>query len=447
MGKKITFIGAGSVVFTQGLLYDMIRTFNGEKWSLSLVDIDSSALNIAYRLSKKMIEQLHSDIILTASIDRAELLPGSDYVVTMIGVGGRRAWERDVFIPREFGVFQPVGDTVMPGGISRAMRMIPQMVAIAHDVERLAPNARFFNFANPMTSIVRALYKASSVEAVGLCHGHQNTLNAINFHLKLDAAKTKTLALGLNHFSFIHDLRNNGRDVFPELIQSLEQLLLHAKEIPTIDEENDRAVLFTTEFARQYGVFPVPSDRHITEFFGERFSKKNAYFGYTLGLDAFSFENTIREGDSSFEYMTKCALSDDPLSSSHLNELSGEHEQLMSIIRSMENNERSFYYANLPHNGMYPELPEYAVLEMPVLASARGVLPVKVPPLSPELYDILKKHIAIAELTVEGALKGDRGLFCEAVYKSGCMETMTAAQELVDKLIEAQKEFLPRFFP
>ena len=39
-----------------------------------------------------------------------DLLPGADVVVTTIGVGGRRAWEADVLIPRRFGIYLDTTD-------------------------------------------------------------------------------------------------------------------------------------------------------------------------------------------------------------------------------------------------------------------------------------------------------------------------------------------------
>ena len=47
---------------------------------------------------------------LSAATDRREVLPGATVVICTIGVGGRRAWEQDVLIPRKYGIYQPVGD-------------------------------------------------------------------------------------------------------------------------------------------------------------------------------------------------------------------------------------------------------------------------------------------------------------------------------------------------
>ncbi len=131
---KIVLVGAGSAVFTKGLVADLIQSRELGPWELGLVDTDPEALETAEGLSRRMVEAMDADIRVQASVDRRELLPDADIVVTTIGVGKRRAWEADVFIPRKYGIYQPVGDTVMPGGISRAMRMIPALVAIARDI-------------------------------------------------------------------------------------------------------------------------------------------------------------------------------------------------------------------------------------------------------------------------------------------------------------------------
>lgn len=56
-----------------------------------------------------MIESRKSEIIISTSTDCRDILPNALVVVTTIGVGGRRAWEQDVFIPRKYGIYQPVG--------------------------------------------------------------------------------------------------------------------------------------------------------------------------------------------------------------------------------------------------------------------------------------------------------------------------------------------------
>ena len=169
--QKLVLIGAGSTVFTQRLIADIILAGEADKWELALVDIDPVTLDAVEKLVGKMMQAKGAQIPVTAAIDRRAVLAGADYVVTTIAVGGRIGWQRDIEIPRKYGIFQPVGDTALPGGISRAMRMIPQMIAIARDVADLCPDAVFFNYSNPMTAICRAIRKETGVPVIGLCHG------------------------------------------------------------------------------------------------------------------------------------------------------------------------------------------------------------------------------------------------------------------------------------
>jgi alpha-galactosidase len=170
MTKRIVLVGAGSAVFTQGLVADMILSPDLGPWELGLVDIDPQALETAEGLSRRMVEAKGGQVSISASTERRDVLLGADVVVTTIGVGGRRGWEADVFIPRKYGIYQPVGDSVMAGGVSRAMRMIPALVDIARDVKVLCPEALFVNYSNPMTANCWAVRKAAGVPVVGLCH-------------------------------------------------------------------------------------------------------------------------------------------------------------------------------------------------------------------------------------------------------------------------------------
>jgi hypothetical protein len=112
--EKIVLIGAGSASFTRGLVADLIR----REWDLEigLVDVDPDALAVAEGLTRKMIAAHDLKIPVSGSIDRRAILKGATVVICTVGVGGWRGWEQDVFIPRKYGLYYPVGDTVGPGG-------------------------------------------------------------------------------------------------------------------------------------------------------------------------------------------------------------------------------------------------------------------------------------------------------------------------------------------
>lgn len=454
---KIVLIGAGSARFTQGLVADLILSPQLGPYELALVDIDPVALEVAEKLSRKLIERAGAAITVSASTDRRDLLPGADYVITTIGVGGRRGWEQDVFIPRKYGIFQPVGDSVMPGGISRAMRMIPAMVDIANDVKALAPDAYLFNYSNPMTANCWAVRRETGVNIVGLCHGAFRVERNLARLADVPEDEVTSVAVGLNHLTFFYKLSHHGRDLMPALAEKAAAVLHDpaqnsgATPFPLAGNNFDDHPLAASPFSwslfEAYGAYPSANDRHVTEFFPEQFPG-GQYYGRTLGMDAYSLEDAIAIwGDQVYEEMRAQAYGEKPLSDELLKRRVGEHEQLLQIMQSIKGDERHIFYANLPNEGAVPNLPYDAILELPTVAMAGGLRPIHFDDLSTPLAAVLTRKIAGIELTVEAALTGSRALFTEALLADGAVTDRNVANRLRDEMLEAHRRYLPQFFP
>lgn len=434
---KLVLIGAGSAMFTQGLVADMICDTELGPWELALCDTDPEALETADGLCRRMVQATGADIVIQASEGRRDLLPDADVVVSTIGVGGRRAWEADVFIPRRYGVVQPVGDTAMPGGISRAMRMIPALVAIAQDVGELCPRAWFFNYSNPMTANCWAIRQSTSCAVVGLCHGTFDVSRQLMGLVGAPVGASTTRFAGLNHLTFILDLRWQGRDMWPVAREKLSA----ASPDPFIVDNPFSWTLFEA-----YDAYPSANDRHVTEFFPERFPG-GAYYGKTLGVDVYSFEDTIAGGDRTYAHMRAQALGEEPLDARIFEHVAGEQEQLLSILRSLRFDRREIFAVNVPNCGTVPNLPPEAILEVPAVATASGLYPMQVPDFSDALAAIVMRKLAAIRLTVEAALRGDRNLFVEALLADGAVTDRSVAQAMRDELLEAHRQHLPNFFP
>jgi alpha-galactosidase len=432
--KKIVLIGAGSAMFTQGLVIDLIRT--KRPWRLGLVDIDPQALQVAEGLARRMVEVNEADILVEASLDRRDLLPGAEVVVTTIGVGGRRAWEADVFIPRKYGIFQPVGDTVMVGGISRALRLVPAMVDIAGDIVKLCPQALFINYANPMSVICWAVRQATGADILGLCIGVHEVQHELADFIGAPHEEVSCLAAGVNHFTWVYDLRWKGQDAWPVVRAKLAQERLRLGEAIRNP--------FSWSLFDAYGAYPAVNDRHVSEFFPERFPN-GRYYGKQLGVDAFSFEGTIAEGDRIYAEMTDLALGSLPVVKADSAGDLGEHSQLVEILEAIEGDRRQTFTANLPNRGAVPNLPAQAILELTSAATSRGLRSLSVPDFPDTLAAPLSRKIATHQLTVQAALQGSRSLFVEALLADGCVSDPVVAGHLADDLLVAHKAYLPQF--
>jgi len=137
MTKKIVIIAARQryVHPGPGGRYDFVARFWGP-WELGLVDIDPLALETAeasaggwWRLvGWHRHQRLHRPSRTSCPLRHRDQ---RDWCGRPARLGNGRVY------PRKYGIYQPVGDSVMSGGVSRAMRMIPALVDIAHDVKSL----------------------------------------------------------------------------------------------------------------------------------------------------------------------------------------------------------------------------------------------------------------------------------------------------------------------
>jgi alpha-galactosidase len=338
----------------------------------------------------------------------------------------------------------------MPGGISRLLRTTPVLVDIARDVVDLAPGAFFFNYSNPMTANVMAMATyAGASDVIGLCHGMHHVQHHLAAFIDKPFDETSTLYAGINHLTFIYDFRWNGVDAWPLVRAKVDQELAQPPDpddIGNIFADGTKAWNnpFSWEIFRRYGAFPAAEDRHVTEFFPERWAG-GKYYGKTLGIDAFSVPEILEWGENRYQSMVAQADGTVPLDESIFDRSSGEQEQLIAIIRGVLTDSRDMFSCNVLNRGAVAGLPADAALEIPGVATARGIRPIAVPDLSQPLRAILTRRLASVYLAVEAAMTGDRDLVVEAMIADGAVTDPDAAARLTDALLSAQAHHLPQF--
>src|SRR5205823_13565235 len=136
-----------------------------------LHDLNPVALDDIQRYGRKALASTGSHFSIETATDLEAALDGAEFVVVTITTGGLETMQLDLDIPERYGIYQSVGDTVGPGGLSRALRNVPLLVDIAKAVDRVAPDAWVLNLTNPMTVLTRVIgMTAPRLKVVGLCH-------------------------------------------------------------------------------------------------------------------------------------------------------------------------------------------------------------------------------------------------------------------------------------
>jgi alpha-galactosidase len=440
--SKIVIIGAGSVVFSRGLIADILMTNELSGSTLALCDIDSEGLELTTRLARRIITESEADIMIESSTDRMDVLPGADYVIQTIAIGGMSAWEKDLNIPMKYGIVQPVGDSVGPGGISRALRLLPMVVDICHDMEDVCPTALMINYSNPNTCVCSAIHQYSNIRVVGLCRGLYGTQKELADYLDVPIEDTSVLATGVNHFNWILDFVVQGQDGLSMLRDKFE-----IEGVP--DNMRISASLF-----KIFGAFPAPGDRHVAEFV-PYFLNQEADYGRKFGL---SLMKAYGQDPDHWNEIRKHLDGYMPVD----RYLKRSGEMAISLITAIENSgfairatntndpyfklARYFDAVNIPNYGLVTNLPEGAILEIPATVTHNGIRGVFIGDIPHGIATMISQRLYQQNLIVEAAINGDRQLAIQAMLLDPLVPSLEIAEAMLDELLEAHEDHLPRFF-
>jgi alpha-galactosidase len=448
--RSIVLIGAGSTVFTPGLMRDLVGSGTFEGWTVHLVDLNAEAAEVMARVGARMAEARGADLTFVPHTDRREALPGARIVTTTIAVGAAEGWRLDLEVPSRYGIAQTVGDSVGPGGVLRALRHVPELVAIARDVADLAPQAQLVNYSNPLSANVRGVTAETGVATIGLCHGTAHTLARLNADLGLSgrSAEVHATFAGLNHLCWLLDYRLGSEDLYPRLA-ALVADNAGGQDAPSTSTEGVHLPV-SADLFRTFGRYPAPGDRHVAEFFGWYLRS-----GAGVGVDEDHLpwglqggrDDTIRYIDQKGDLWQRLHdQADGKLPAAPVDGDDQEAERLVSIAEALVTGREHVELAvNLPNAGAIANLPPDAVVEVPAVVGARGVTGLSVGPLPSAIAAVLTARAEQQELTVQAALRGDRALAVQALALDPLVPSPAVARMILDDAVRAHGRTLGAF--
>jgi galacturan 1,4-alpha-galacturonidase len=416
---------------------------------LVLQDIDPAPLPKMEALAHKVSDALEAKATVATTTHLGEALDGADFVIVCISTGGFRSMAVDLDVPAAHGIIQTVGDTVGPGGVNRSLRNVPVLVGVGRAMEEHCPDAWLFNITNPMTCLTRAVCRETSIKTVGLCHEVGNFCMDLAIACGRPFEAVSASVTGVNHFPVLTSLEVDGRDGFDvlrELVDEVGGLESLAPEPGRREAEKfskrDFAErhLFKLTLLNRWGTFPAAGDRHIAEFVSFALTPESEWGArYNIALSPIA-----KREQHQAEYVADV---DSWLAGTKDLQTWQSGELPSPMIQAMLTGEPFVAPVNIPNAGQAPGLPRDAVLESMCVIDADGIRGRDVTVLPHPYDEIVRRHVATQELTVEAALAGDRGLAAEAfaldpLAGRGDLREMEA---MVDQLLAGTAEWLPQF--
>ena len=433
---KIVFMGAGSSVFVKNVVGDCMLDDALQDSEFALYDIDPVRLEDSRRMLEALRRNMGCKAVITSYLGaehRREALRGARYVINAIQVGlYRPCTVTDFEVPRRFGLRQTIGDTLGIGGIFRALRTIPVLEDFARDIMEECPDAWFLNYTNPMAMLTGYMQRFTPVKTVGLCHSVQVCAKRLLEGLGMDDDPAiRTLIAGINHQAWLLDIRDrDGNDLYPEI----------RRRAAARTEKHADMVRY--EIMKRFGYYTTESSEHNAEYVPFFIKDK-----YPELIDRFNIpldEYPRRCEKNIVKWVTqRDELTNNP---ELRHELSREYAS--HIIAAMETNSPYKIGGNVINNGLIPNLPAEACVEVPCLVDGSGVTPCHVGNLPEQCAAVNRTNINVQLLTIKAA----ETLKKEYIYMAAMLDPHTSSElsiddirALCDDLIEAHGDWLPKY--
>lgn len=421
MGVKIAVIGGGST-YTPELVEGFVS--RGDRLpvdALVLLDVDAERLEVVGGLADRMLRRAGWTGSLVLTGRREDALDGADFVIVQLRVGGQAARHHDETIPLRFGCIGQ--ETTGPGGFAKALRTVPVVLELAEETaRRSAPGAWFVDFTNPTGLITQALLDEGH-RSLGLCNVaivYQRRFAGI---FGVTPERVQLEHVGLNHLSWERAVFVDGVDRLPEMLNGAIDALADLTEMPG-------------ELVRAIGA--VPSS-YLRYYYLTSEMLEHQRQGRTRAEEVMEIEAGLLDLYRDPSLDTKPKL---------LEERGGAFysDAAAALVASLHAGTGDVQVVNLRNDGAIPNLPADAVVEIPARIDHDGAHPLPLASLAPEMLGLVEHAKAYELLAVRAATSGDRTVALNALMTNPLVGDYRVARPLLDALLEADREHLPRFF-
>ncbi|WP_086350558.1 6-phospho-alpha-glucosidase [Candidatus Enterococcus clewellii] len=439
--KQSVVIAGGGSTYTAGIVMMLIE--NQEKFplrKLKFYDNDPERQKIVADACAVIVKERAPEIEFSATSDPAEAFTDIDFVMAHIRVGGLPMREKDEKIPLKYGV---VGqETCGPGGMAYAMRSIPGVIELIDYMERYSPDAWMLNYSNPAAIVA---------EATRVLRPKAKIINICDMPVAIKKSIADILGLkneneiveryyGLNHFGWWTEMRDKeGNDLLPRLKEHVKKwgyaaanddlnnpLLAEASWMDTFQMAKDVYAVDPETIPNtylKYYLYPDyvvahsnPDYTRANEVMDHR--EKNVFAECKRIASAGTAEGTTIEAGEHAEFVVQLAGA----------LAYNTHERMLLIVRN---------------NGAIVNIDKDAMVEVPCIVSKRGYEPLCMGEIPNFQKGMIEQQVAAEKLVVEAYIEKSYQKLWQALTLSKTVPSAKIAKEILDDLIEVNKEYWP----
>jgi len=437
MTQKIVLIGAGSANFGLEAVSDIYRSKILEGSDIVLHDTDEKSLKETQVVADKFKGQFGVNFNVTASTNRKESLKGATVVVISIEVAPRFGlWDQDWKIPQQYGMKQIYAENGGPGGLFHSLRIIPPILEICEDINRICPEAYVYNFSNPMQRICHAVsVKFPEMKIIGLCHAIAEMERDLPELLNTDFSNIEYRAGGLNHISILIDVKykDTQKDAYPLIREkALEYYKNYIIDFEKMNEQSttpgaERGIFL--KLFETYNYLPITTDSHLGEYLPWAHSIADHY--------------AILEFYKNYKVNCQTVYRSEKMHSFYFDQKRHSKERLVDLMEAIvEDRNMEEAAVNILNKGYIDQIPNDIVVEVPAMVNKKGIEGIKLDNYPDNFASILVNQVGTIRLTTTAVIEKSKDAAFQALLADPVVDNFGQAKKLLDTMITFQKEHL-----
>lgn len=446
---RLTILGGGG--FRVPLVYRALSRGRhaGLITELTLHDTDPDRLkaiaNVLKAMNTAAPETGRPEVTVTTNLDDA--LARADVVFAAVRTGGVQGRIKDERVALDQGLIGQ--ETVGAGGISYALRSIPDMLHVARRLRELNPHAWLINFTNPAGVVTQALQQVMGNRVIGICDSPiglvRRAARAAGF--PASASLHGVDYVGLNHLGWLRELEHDGVDQLPGL-------LTDERRLSTFEEGR----VFGPRLLRVLGA--LPNEYLFYYYFRSEAARALTGATRTRGESIAAqqdelYEQLAQSGDgsdpSAFQrwdaarrsreegYLAEARSGDEQRDESDL--AGGGYEEVaLAAMNAVLTDTRTQLILNVRNGSTIACLPTSAVIEVPSTVDGSGASPMPVGPLTLHQRGLMTQIKDVDQSVIHAVTAGDR----DSALRAFALHPLVDSANLAEKLLSGYERQFPQ---
>ncbi len=433
---SITIAGGGST-FTPGIIMMLLE--HQEEFPirrLCLYDNDEERQAVIGEACEILLRERAPRIEFSYTAEPCQAFTDVDFVMAHIRVGKYAMREKDEKIPLKYGVIGQ--ETCGPGGIAYGMRSIGGIMEILDYMEKYSPQAWMLNYSNPAAIVAEAARKLRpDSRIINICDMPLGIMEHMSKILGIPAEDFDIGYYGLNHFGWWTRIKDKeGNDLMPALKEYVKE---HGYDI-AMGEEDKTDQSWHDTYRKVRDVYAVDPD-----------TLPNTYLKYYLYPDyvvahtdpGYTRANQVMDGREKTVFSAARDIIRKGTAKDCGFEVDGHASYIVRLARALAFNTKEKMLLIVPNGGAVENFDPEGMVEIPCIVGRDGYEKISQGRIPHFQKGLMEQQVSVEKLVVEAWIEGSYQKLWQALTLSKTVPSASVAKQILDDLMEANKDYWP----